>query len=104
MDHNTIKYWQRLAVLPPDHEDVPAPRVCRLLQRLFDRWERKPVSLTADDLPHLFRGIPDADAAAIAAKPVAVRKAWPFSVCLESVSNERFRDHEGVLRNRSPTN
>ncbi|WP_254513666.1 pyruvate formate lyase family protein [Anatilimnocola floriformis] len=97
MHRNIIEYWQYLASLPTTHLDVPSPRVCRLLQRLFDRWTRGPVALSSDDLPHLFRDLVPAEAAKIACQPIAIRKALAVRLLLETVSSGRFCDEEGIF-------
>ncbi len=39
MDHNILGYWRRLQNLPAGHRDLPTPRVCRLMQDVFERWQ-----------------------------------------------------------------
>ena len=53
MHHNIHAYWQHLQNLPPDHEDLPSPRVCRLMQDMFERWQAPQVFPTWDGLKHL---------------------------------------------------
>jgi pyruvate-formate lyase len=53
MDHNILDYWRRLQNLPVGHRDLPSPRVCRLMQDVFERW-RAPQTFPAwNALGHL---------------------------------------------------
>ena len=67
MHHNEVDFWRYLQSLRPPHPDLPSPRVCRLLRRLFERWKEKPAWLP--ELPHLL------DTGGDPNEPVIVRKA-----------------------------
>lgn len=88
MHHSDVQYWRHLQSLPPGHEDLPSPRVCRLLLRMFERWKARPGWLTEEQVGHLFRGRPglsEAERAELAALPVAVRKALATQRMLELI-------------------
>ncbi|MDB5703683.1 MAG: hypothetical protein JWN66_799, partial [Sphingomonas bacterium] len=88
MHHSDVDYWRYLQSLPPGHEDLPSPRVCKLLLRMFERWKGRPGWLVEEQVGHLFRGRADLDEAAraaLAAKPVVVRKALAVQRMLEII-------------------
>jgi pyruvate-formate lyase len=88
MHHNDVQFWRYLQSLPPGHEDLPSPRVCRLLLRMFERWKARPGWLAEEQVGHLFRNRPDIDEAqraALAARPVATRKALAVGRMLELI-------------------
>ncbi|HEX8285752.1 MAG TPA: pyruvate formate lyase family protein [Pyrinomonadaceae bacterium] len=88
MHHNDIDYWRHLQSLEPGDEDLPSPRVCRLLLRMFERWKARPGWLTEAQVGHLFRGRKDLSAAErkrLAAQPVPVRKALAIRRMLELI-------------------
>lgn len=59
MIHNDVEFWRYLESLPKGHPDLPTPRVCRLLQRAFSKWNEKPLWLLEEDVGHLFRNRDD---------------------------------------------
>ena len=78
MHHNDVQYWRHLQSLAPGDPDLPSERVCRQLLRMFERWKARPGWLTEEQVGHLFRGrddLSETERQALAAKPVAVRKA-----------------------------
>src|ERR1044071_4908655 len=88
MFHNDIDYWRHLQTLEPGDEDLPSPRVCRLLFRVIERWKSRPGWLTEEQVGHLFRGrndLADEEKATLAAKPVAIRKALATRRMLELI-------------------
>lgn len=88
MHHSDVDYWRYLQSLPPGHEDLPSPRVCKLLLRMFERWKGRAGWLVEEQVGHLFRGRVDLDEiqrAALAAKPVIVRKALAVQRMLEII-------------------
>jgi pyruvate-formate lyase len=88
MHHSDVHYWRYLQSLPPGHNDLPSERACRLLLRMFERWKGRPGWLREEQVGHLFRGRADLGAAegdAIAARPVAIRKALAVRRMLEIV-------------------
>ncbi|HZG52283.1 MAG TPA: pyruvate formate lyase family protein [Pyrinomonadaceae bacterium] len=88
MYHNDIDYWRHLQALKPGHEDLPSPRVCRLLFRTFERWKTRPGWLTEEQVGHLFRGrddLTEKENAKLVAAPVAIRKALATKRMLELI-------------------
>ena len=88
MHHSDVAYWRYLQPLPPSHEDLPSPRVCKLLLRMFQRWKGRPGWLAEEQVGHLFRDRADLDGAerdALAARPVVVRKALAVRRMLEII-------------------
>jgi hypothetical protein len=88
MHHNDVQYWRHLQSLPPDHEGLPSPRVCRLLLRMFEGWKGRPGWLTEQQVGHLFRGRKDlspTERKRLAGKPVAIRKALTIQRMLELI-------------------
>src|SRR5262249_58197666 len=88
MHHIDIDYWRHLQTLKPGDEDLPSPRVCRLLFRVLERWKSRPGWLVEEQVGHLFRGrddLTDDEKTALAAKPVAIRKALATKRMLELI-------------------
>jgi pyruvate-formate lyase len=88
MHHNDVQYWRHLQSLPPDHEDLPSPRVCRLLLDMFERWKGRPGWLTERQVGHLFRDrndLGEAEKKQLAAQPVPIRKARAIRRMLELI-------------------
>jgi len=88
MQHNDVDYWRYLQLLKPGHDDLPSPRVCRLLRRTFERWKGRPGWLTEAQVGHLFRDRADlsaAEAREIASKPIAIRKAMAIRRMLQLI-------------------
>ncbi len=88
MHHSDVQYWRHLQSLLPGDEDLPSPRVCRLLLRMFERWKGRPGWLAEGQVGHLFRGRDDlssGEAAALASKSVAIRKALAIRRMLELI-------------------
>ena len=91
MHHNDVQYWRHLQTLKdeqPDHEDLPSPRVCRLLLKTFEGWKSRPAWVTEQQIGHLTRGrsdLSEQEKAAIAARPAIVRKALAIQRMLELV-------------------
>lgn len=92
MHHNDVEFWRHLQALPAGHSDLPSPRVCRLLERVFERWKHKPLWLDEGQVGHLFRGRSDLSAserAKLEKLPLAVRKARAIRRMLEIVTEPR---------------
>lgn len=88
MHHNDVQYWRHLQSLEPGDPDLPSERVCRQLLRMFERWKARPGWLTEAQVGHLFRGrddLAEADKAALATKPIVVRKALAIRRMLELI-------------------
>jgi pyruvate-formate lyase len=88
MKHNDLEFWRALQALPAGHEDLPSPRVCRLLFDAMDGWKVKPRWLREQDAGHLSDHSPSGiNWSELAGKPAAVRKAMAVCRMLEIVSD-----------------
>lgn len=81
MHHNDVGYWRHLQSLKRDDPDLPSPRVCRLLLRMFERWKARPGWLREEQVGHLFRD--QKEHQALANEPVIIRKAHAIRRMLE---------------------
>jgi pyruvate-formate lyase len=98
MHHSDVEYWQYLQGLAPGDRNLPAPRVCRLLHRMFQRWKDRNGWLSADQVGHLFRDRNDLSSQqkdALARKPVAVRKALAIQRMLEIIADRTLSGPAG---------
>lgn len=84
MHHSDVAYWRYLQTLKPGHPDLPSPRACKLLHRMFERWKGRPGWLTEEQVGHLFRGTAEKEDE-FAAKPVVIRKALATRKMLEII-------------------
>ena len=74
MHHNILDYWRHLQNLPEGHKDLPAPRVCRLMLELFERWHSQQAFPDWDSFGHI-RDWPDAsDPKGLMAKSITIRR------------------------------
>lgn len=87
MHHNDVGYWRYLQGLDASHPDLPSPRVCRLLEKTFQKWREKPCWLDEGDVGHLFRGRDGMaeEAEKWARTPVILRKAHAIDAMLERI-------------------
>lgn len=88
MHHSDVAYWRHLQSLPKGHEDLPSPRVCRLLHRVFERWKGRPGWLAEEQVGHLFRDraeLSEAEQQDLASKPIVVRKALAIQRMLQII-------------------
>ena len=88
MHHSDVQYWRHLQSLPPGHEDLPSPRVCRLLYRMFQGWKGRPGWLTENEVGHLFRNRRDLskqEQEHLAGQPIPIRKAHAICRMLELI-------------------
>ncbi len=100
MHHNDIAYWRHLQELSEGDEDLPSPRVCRLLQRSFQRWREKPLWLDAADVGHLFRyrsDLADSERHRVASLPVPRRKALAIRQMLEIITKPDVAARAGTF-------
>ncbi len=98
MHHNDVQYWRHLQGLAPGDPDLPSPRVCRLLLRMFERWKGRPGWLAEEQVGHLFRGrddLPEAERQALAAKPIVIRKALAARRMLELIMEPEIAARAG---------
>lgn len=98
MHHNDVAYWRYLQSLPRGHEDLPSPRACKLLLRMFERWKGRPGWLVEDQVGHLFRGrddLSEIDCDALATQPVVVRKALAVQRMLEIILDPEIAASSG---------
>jgi Pyruvate formate lyase-like len=100
MHHNDVQFWRHLQLLKEGHEDLPSPRVCRLLLRAFEGWKSRPGWVTESQIGHLFRGRSDlskADKAALAREPVIIRKALAIKRMLELIASPEVARTSGSM-------
>lgn len=93
MHHSDLEFWRYLQSLPEGHADLPSPRVCRLLQRIFHLWRDKPLWLDEADVGHLFRDrrdLSDAQRAELEKLPIPVRKARAIRRMLEIITDPKI--------------
>lgn len=98
MHHNDVEYWRHLMQLDSGDEDLPSPRVCRLLLRMFERWKARPGWLTEEQVGHLFRGrddLSDSDKKSIATQPIAIRKALAIQRMLALIVDPKIAGTSG---------
>ena len=74
MHHNIMSYWRHLQNLPTDHADLPAPRVCRLMLDVFERWQSQQPFPDWDCLGHIRDNPDSSDPVKLMAQPIAVRR------------------------------
>lgn len=99
MHHNDVEYWRYLQSLSAPHADLPSPRVCRLLHRVFQRWRSKPKWLSEEQVGHLFRDRPDltgTEKEALRTAPLPVRKGLAIRRMLEILLNDRVAESAGT--------
>lgn len=98
MHHSDVAYWRHLQSLPKGHEDLPSPRVCKLLLHMFERWKGRPGWLVEEQVGHLYRGredLSEPERDALAAKPVVVRKALAIKRMLEIILDPEIAASSG---------
>ncbi len=100
MHHSDVAYWRYLQSLPTGHPDLPTPRVCRLLERAFQRWREKPLWLKEEDVGHLFRGRSDLDherRRELTEWPVPLRKAAAIQRMFEIITDPQVARASGTF-------
>ncbi len=98
MHHSDTDYWQYLQGLTPNDENLPSPRVCRLLLRMFQRWKDRNAWLAAVQVGHLFRdreALTAQERDDLARKPVAVRKALAIRRMLQIIADRTMSGPAG---------
>lgn len=101
MHHSDVDYWRYLQSLDTSHEDLPSPRVCRLLLQTFEGWKARQGWLTEKQVGHLFRnrtGLTRRAAQDLAKKPIAVRKALAVQRMLELIVDPEVAEPSGSSR------
>lgn len=100
MHHNDVEFWRYIQSLPEGHDDLPSPRVCLLLQRIFQLWREKPLWLTEDEIGHLFRhrtDLTDAERHQLASLPIPIRKARAIHRMFELITSPNVARKAGSL-------
>jgi pyruvate-formate lyase len=88
MLHNTLDYWRHLQNLPTGHVDLPSPRVCRLMQDVFERWRAPQVFPAWNALGHL-RDHLDETERDLMKRSVAVRRGTALKKTLAWLVSEQ---------------
>jgi len=102
MHHNDVDYWRYLMSLSEGDKDLPSPRVCRLLQRVFQRWREKPLWLDESDVGHLFlnrTGLSDAERTELSELsnlPIPIRKSRAIHRMLEVITDPAIAAKAGT--------
>src|SRR5262245_30340570 len=96
MHHNDVGYLHYLQSLSEGDPDLPSPRVCRLLRRLFQRWRDKPRWLSEQQTGHLFRHLPAKKRAPFEAQSRAIRKGLAVRRMLELLVDEKVAKLAGT--------
>jgi pyruvate-formate lyase len=93
MHHNILNYWQHLETLAPGDPDLPNPRVCRLMTRMFEFWRSR------QPFPRFgyFGHLRDHFGPAVLAEPVPVRRGHAMAKSLQMVSCPQARK-DGLMR------
>ncbi len=92
MFHNTTQYWRHLQALPSEHQDRPSARVCRLLDRIFKRWNDPPRWPEEGQVGHLFDYKPEAKN-----KSVSIRRGMAIREMLNLVTRDPSSSQLGTL-------
>ncbi|GEP50930.1 dehydrogenase [Flavobacterium noncentrifugens] len=98
MHHNDVDYWRYLTSLHTGHIDLPSPRVCRLLERIFQRWKEKPLWLDENDVGHLFldrNDLSEEERDELAKLPVSIRKSLAVKRMFEVITNPFIAEKAG---------
>src|SRR5438309_5196135 len=74
MHYNILSYWRHLQNLPAGHEDLPSPRVCRLMLEVFERWQSQQPFPRWDCFKHIRDHVDPSDPTDLMAQPIAVRR------------------------------
>lgn len=89
MHHDIMGYWRHLQGLPPGHEDLPAPRVNRLMLNMFEGWRSKQCFPPFDGLGH----IRDHEGEAVMTLSLVERRGLAMARTLALLSGDWGRQH-----------
>ncbi|MEM6484179.1 MAG: pyruvate formate lyase family protein [Pseudomonadota bacterium] len=95
MIHTILEYWQHLETLGAGHEDLPSPRVCRLMVEMFERWRSRHTFPERDSLSHLRNYENQLNVGPVMALPIVERRGHALSLTLDLVSNDQAM-HDGL--------
>ena len=87
MHVNILEYWQHLQNLPPEHEDKPTARICRLMTDMFESWQRKSPFPNIGSFGHLRDHLSPEDGDVMSAA-LPIRRAVAFSKMFDMISGE----------------
>ena len=93
MHYNIASYWRHLQNLPPGHEDLPSPRVCRLMQGMFERWQGQQPFPEWDCFGHIRDHADKSDPPQLMTQSIAVRRGVAIKKTLAWLVG-----HEGQAR------
>ncbi|MDC8004302.1 pyruvate formate lyase family protein [Aureisphaera galaxeae] len=88
MHKNILSFWRAMENLPDGDRDKPSPRICVLLQEMFEKWHSKPPWLDKDQFGHLFDHYKDDDD--IRSLSVMERKGLAIQKTLELITRDPF--------------
>lgn len=98
MHHNDINYWRYLVSLEKGNPDLPSPRVCKLMERMFQRWREKPLWPEETDMGHLFIDRDDltiSERTELAKLPIPIRKARALRRLFEIITDKKIAARTG---------
>lgn len=96
MHYNILAYWRHLENLEVGHRDKPSPRICLLLQEMFEKWQSKPPWIKQDGLGHLFDYF-DGNKE-IKKLPIIERKGLAIQRTLELITRDKFVFEGGTVQ------
>lgn len=97
MHKNILAFWQYLETLPEGHPDSLTPRVCRLLQVVFEKWHSKPKWINFNQMGHLFDYYDSNDLQFIKELSIAERKGLAIKKMFEFFCNPKHREDLGTM-------
>ncbi len=95
MHHNILSFWRTLENLPKGHRDKPSPRICLLLQELFEKWQSKPPWISQDQMGHLFDYFKESRD--IRKLPIVERKGLTIQKTLELITRPEIYQNAGSM-------
>ncbi len=97
MQYNILSYWQSLENMETGDPECPKPRVLRLLQATFERWQAKKTWLDQDQMGHLFDRFQGEELERVKALPIAERRGLAIREMLDLITTPAARK-QGVMR------
>jgi pyruvate-formate lyase len=97
MHKNILSFWQHLESLPDRHTDRLSPRVCNLLQEIFEKWNTKPTWIPFGQMGHLFDRYTNTELENVKALSVAERKGLAIQKMFEFICDRSSREQIGTM-------
>lgn len=95
MHHNILEYWQHLEGLRPGDENLPSPRVCRLMLRIFEGWRTRQPFPEFNYFGHIrdHKSLPSG----IMSEPIEVRRGHAMAETLRMLVSQQAR-RDGLMK------